>query len=99
MIVIGMIGMGTTATAGEIKAKAGDPVVTEKTIEAQTHQTFTGMVNKTGKQIILSTDKKTYILGGSGLEKIIGKKVSITGTLLKGDTIDTIIVEKARLIS
>ena len=100
MMVAGIIGMGTTATAGDVKsAKDAEPTVTGIAIAAETQQTFTGMVNKAGKQIILSTDEKTYILGGSGLEKIVGKKVNITGTLLKGETIDTIVVEKAELIS
>ena len=103
MMVAGIIGMGTIATAGEIKpAKDAAPTVTEKTLEAATHQTFTGIVNKAGKQIILSTDEKTYILSGSGLEsgldKIMGKKVNITGKLVKGDAIDTILVEKAELM-
>ena len=99
MMVAGIIGMGTTATAGDVKSATDAAVtVTENAIAADTQQTFTGMVNKAGKQIILSTDEKTYLLGGSGLDKIIGKKVNITGKLVKGDTIDTIVVEKAELM-
>lgn len=100
MVVVGIIGMGTLAVAGEAKsAGVAAPAVVEKTIEAAKFQIFTGMVQKNEKQFVLSTGGKTYLLGGLNLEKIVGKKVSITGTLVKGETMDTIIVEKAEVAS
>ncbi len=96
---IGVIGTGGTVMAGDAKpAKVAEPAAVVEAKKVQQMQIFTGTVLKHEKQIVLSTGGKTYLLGGAELEKIVGKKVSISGTLVKGKSVDTIIVEQAEII-
>lgn len=98
MAVVGIIGMGGPVVAGDAKSKeVAAAAVADKTMVIEKFQIFTGTVQKSEKHIVLSSGGKTYILGGTNLEKIVGKKVSISGTLVKGKTVDTIIVEQAQV--
>jgi hypothetical protein len=55
---------------------------------------YTGTVEQKGEVIVLFTPDETYILKGSELlPNMIGKKVTITGTLEENDLVKVLTVE------
>lgn len=58
-------------------------------------QSFSGLVKKTDKGLMLETQNGKYQLKGLSLEEIAGKQVYVTGVVKSDDEIDTIYVVKA----
>ncbi|MCD4741148.1 MAG: hypothetical protein K8R67_01515 [Desulfobacteraceae bacterium] len=93
--IIGLIGTASTVVANDRNTKKSVITETSTEIAAQATAVFEGIVKKTKSGIVLVCEKETYALKGEGLEEFIGRNVAITGTLVKGDTINTIIVVEA----
>lgn len=96
--IIGFIGAGSMVVASEKNTEKNVVTGTSTIVAAQETAVFKGIVKKTESGIVLVGEKETYALEGEGLEELLGRNVEITGTLVKGDTINTIIVIQAESV-
>ncbi|MBU1343004.1 MAG: hypothetical protein KKE44_25150 [Proteobacteria bacterium] len=99
LLIIGLIGTCNVTFAQE--QKAAKDTISENSLtasESMEINEYKGIVNKTDTGYSLMAGEKTYLLQGEGLEELVGKTVSISGKLLKGETNDTILVATAEPI-
>lgn len=99
LLIIGLIGTGNMVFAQD--KEAGQETISETMQEnadmAASHE-YEGIVEKTDAGYTLSAGEESYLLQGENLDELVGKTVRISGKLLKGDTIDTILVDIAEAI-
>ena len=94
LIMAGSLSFASTqAPAGAVEAKKAE---IKAKIESM-QQSFSGLVTKTEKGLILETAEGKYLLEGLSLEEIIGKEVYVTGVVENKDETDVIYVVKADL--
>ena len=91
LITAGSMAMASTGNPASIEAKKTEI----KAKIASMQQSFSGLVTRTEKGLILETSEGTYMLEGLSLEEIIGKEVYVTGVVKNNSENDIIYVVRA----
>ena len=93
LLMAGSMSFASTEAPATVEAKKAE---IKAKIESM-QQSFSGLVTKTEKGLILETADGKYLLEGLSLEEIIGKEVYVTGVVENKNDTDVIYVVKADL--
>ncbi|SDT83914.1 hypothetical protein [Desulfobacula phenolica] len=99
LLIIGLIEIGNITFAQDQEADQKTTLeISHKNTDMGINHEYKGFVNTTENGYTLSDGEDVYMLQGENLEELIGQKVLISGELLEGETMDTIIVDIAEVI-
>lgn len=98
-LIIGLIGIGNITFAQDQEAGQKTTLeISHKNTDMVINHEYKGIVNTTENWYTLLDGEEVYLLQGENLEELIGQKVLVSGELIEGETMDTIIVDIAEVI-